>query len=142
MKKSADNRFWGNGLSPSTPRQVPAGRWQCVEVMIKLNEVGKRDGELGLWLDGEPVTHIQAGTLRGPWTGLGFDVRETGGEPFEGFNFRTTTDLKVNYVWLLHYVTETSQQRNRVDEPERDSVVQFDHIVAATEYIGPIAPGR
>ncbi len=60
------------------------------------------------------------------------------GEPFEGFDFRTSEDLKLNFVWLLHYVTQTSQQLNRVAEPARPGVVRFDQIVAATRYIGPI----
>lgn len=139
MKKSADSRYWGNGLSPAMRQAVPTNRWQCVEVMLKLNTVGQRDGALALWLDGEQVMDIKQGTPRGPWTGLGFDVLPTGGEPFEGFDFRTTDDLKINFVWMLHYVTDVNQRRNQVDDPQRPSIVQFDHIVAATEYIGPLA---
>ena len=142
MKKSADGRFWGNGLTPATPRPVPANRWQCVEVRLKLNTPGKPDGVLALWLDGELVADIHQGVRRGPWSGMGFALRspDQKGEPFEGFNFRTSPDLKVNFVWLLHYVTETSQQRNRVDDPSRPAVVRFDQVVAATRYIGPIQP--
>jgi hypothetical protein len=144
MKRSADGRHWGNAITPPRRQVTPAGRWQCVELMIKLNEPGQHDGELALWLDGEPVLHAKKGTPRGPWTGMGFEVLEKGGEPFEGFRFRTTDELKVNFVWLLHYVTETNQRRNRVDDPERDNPVWFDHVVVATEYIGPVAagPGR
>jgi hypothetical protein len=143
MKRSADGRYWGNAIVPATRPRAPAGRWQCVEVKLALNTPGTRNGELALWLDGEPVADVKQGTPRGPWTGLGFDVREpdAGGntEPFEGFDFRKTADLKVNFVWLLHYVTATNQKRNRLDDPARPSVVLFDQVVAATEYIGPIA---
>src|SRR5262249_37029025 len=53
MKISADGRYWGNGISPETPLLVPRSRWQCVEVMVKLNSAPERaDGELALWLDG------------------------------------------------------------------------------------------
>lgn len=140
MKGSADGRYWGNGLSPAQPRAVPAGRWQCVEVRMKLNTPGQRDGVLALWLDGEPVADIHQGVRRGPWTGMGFNLRspDQSGEPFEGFNFRTTDRLKLNFVWLLHYVTETNQSRNRVDDPARPCVVLFDQVVAATHYIGPM----
>ena len=142
MKRSADGRFWGNGLSPARPRAVPAGRWQCVEVRLKLNTPGRRDGVLALWLDGEPVADIRQGVRRGPWTGMGFNLRspDQTGEPFEGFDFRTTDRLKLNFVWLLHYVTETNQGRNRVDDPARPCVVRFDQVVAATRYIGPVRP--
>jgi hypothetical protein len=41
MKKSADGRFWGQSLKPrDTPLLVPRGRWQCVEVMLKVNYHG------------------------------------------------------------------------------------------------------
>ncbi len=139
MKVSAGNRYWGNGLSPAQPQPVPAGKWQCVEVMTQLNTPGQSDGRLALWLDGDQVADIHEGTPIGPWTGLGF-VLDPNGEPFEGFNFRTTDDLKLNFVWLLHYVTDQNQRRNQLDDPSRPSIVLFDHIVAATEYIGPIAP--
>lgn len=142
MKRSADGRYWGNGLGPVEPARVPVGRWQCVELRLKLNEPGRRDGVLALWLDGEPVMDIHEGVRRGPWTGLGFQLVSEGGEPFEGFDFRTSADLKLNFVWLLHYVTETNQARNRVEDPARPSVVRFDQVVAATRYIGPIAASR
>jgi hypothetical protein len=142
MKVSAGGRYWGNGLRPARARAVPVDRWQCVEVRVKLNTPGQHDGALGLWLDGEPVADIARGTPIGPWTGLGFEVREAGGEPFEGFDFRTTDALQLNFVWLLHYVTAANQARNQVAEPGRPSVVQFDQVVAATRYIGPIQPPR
>lgn len=141
MKISADRRYWGNALTPARPQTVPVGRWQCVELMVRLNQPGQRDGALALWLDGRPVLDVHKGTPRGPWTGMGFQVRDEGGEPFEGFDLRTSDRLKVNFVWLLHYVTDTNQKRNRVSDLARECVVQFDHVVAATQYIGPVQPG-
>ena len=142
MRRSADGRYWGNGLTPARPQPTPSGRWQCVELMTRLNAPGRRDGELALWLDGRLVMHIREGTPRGPWTGLGFQVQEQeqGGEPFEGLDLRTSDDLKINFLWLLHYVTETNQRRNRVDDPARENPVLFDHVVVATRYIGPVKP--
>lgn len=143
MKVSADGRYWGNGLHPARDRRAPAGRWQCVELMIRLNRPGERDGALALWLDGQLAMDVRKGTPRGPWTGLGFEVREgEDGEPFEGFDFRTSEDLKVNFLWLLHYVTPENQRRNRAGEPGRDNPVWFDHVVVATEYVGPVEPRR
>jgi hypothetical protein len=142
MRRSADGGYWGNAIVPAGRPRVPSGRWQCVEVRLAMNTPGRRDGELALWLDGQPVADVKRGTPRGPWTGLGFDVRDPtapDAEPFEGFDFRKTADLKVNFVWLLHYVTATNQRRNRLDDPARPSVVLFDQVVAATRYIGPIA---
>jgi hypothetical protein len=62
MKISADNRFWGNSISPIKPKQIPANTWQCVEVMVKLNSIAdKPDGELAPWLDSELQTHVAPG---------------------------------------------------------------------------------
>ena len=90
MKISADGKYWGNAMSTETPLAVPRGRWQCVEVMAKLNSApDKADGELALWLDGRKAMHIAQGTPRGQWSGMGFQLPPQGGEPFEGFRWRT-----------------------------------------------------
>ena len=139
MKVSAGGRFWGNAIQPTNPRQIPAGTWQCVEVMLKLNSApDHRDGELALWVDGDLQMHVAPGVRRGPWAGMGFSLVEQGGEPFEGFRWRTDNRLKINFFWLLHYVTENAARQNRVREPEAMNRVWFDDIVVATEYVGPI----
>jgi hypothetical protein len=141
MKRSADGKYWGNGLRPERPEHVPRGRWQCVEVMLQLNSAPeKADGELALWLDGRLAAHFRPGVRRGPRSGMGFTIRLEDGEPFEGFRWRTTTDLKVNFFWLLHYVTENAARQNRVERPNVTHRVWFDDIIVATEYIGPIRP--
>jgi hypothetical protein len=139
MRISADRRYWGNALGPAQPLQVPRDRWQCVEVMLKLNSVPeKADGELALWLDGKPAMRITQGSRRGPWTGLGFRLLDQDGEPFEGFRWRTSPDLKINFFWLLHYVTENAARQNHVANPHRINRVWFDDIVLSTAYVGPI----
>jgi hypothetical protein len=139
MKISADGKYWGNAISPSAPIQVPRGRWQCVEIMAKLNSApAEADGELALWVDGEKMMHIARGTPRGPWTGMGFKLKE-GGDPFEGFRWRTSDELKLNFFWLLHYVTENAARQNRLSNPNSVLRVWFDNIVLATDYIGPFA---
>ena len=118
---------------------VPRGRWQCVEVMLKLNSSpGERDGELALWLDGKPTLHVRRGTPRGPWTGMGFRVLKSGGEPFEGFCWRTDEKLKINFFWLLHYVTEQAVKQNKATPTSTNCRVLFDNIVLSTTYVGPI----
>ncbi len=137
MKISADGKYWGNAMRPARPALVPKDRWQCVEVMLKLNSSpDAADGELALWLDGKQAYHIRKGTPIGPWTGLGFDTRPEG-KPFDGFRWRTSSDLKLNFFWLLHYVTESAAQQNNVANPARVNRVWFDDIVVAAEYIGP-----
>ena len=141
MKISADDRYWGNGIAPRERLAVPADTWQSIEVMIRLNTPGERDGELALWIDGEPVMHVRRGTPRGPWSGMGFDLlepRADGAEPFEGFSWRTSDALQLNFVELLHYVTPRALQRAGVRDLDAPVAVEFDHVVAATDYIGPV----
>jgi hypothetical protein len=139
MKGSADGRFWGNAIGPETPLAVPRGRWQCVEVMAQLNSApDKSDGELTLWLDGTQAMHIGPGTRHAPWSGMGFRLPKTGGEEFAGFRWRNNLDLKLNWFWLMHYVTESAARQNRAETPSRPNRVWFDNIVVATSYIGPI----
>lgn len=140
MKISADGKYWGNALRPATPAVVPRDRWQCVEIMLKLNSSpDASDGELALWLDGRLTAHFAKGVRRGPWTGMGFTLVERDGEPFEGFRWRTDHRLKINYFWLEHYVTEQAARQNRVSNPNPVNRVWFDHVVVSTAYVGPIA---
>ncbi|QDU83071.1 Sialidase precursor [Planctomycetes bacterium Pla163] len=142
MKISADGNHWGNGIEPSERLQIPANRWQTVEVMVQLNTPGERDGELALWLDGEPVMHVRAGTPRAHWSGLGFDVLDEGdpeAEPFEGFSWRTSAELELNFFQLLHYVTPRALRRAGVTDVEAPVAVEFDHVVVAEDYVGPVA---
>lgn len=144
MKVSADGGYWGNVLSPVKPAPIPRGRWVCVELMVQLNSVAdKHDGELALWIDGRLTMHVAKGVRRGPWSGMGFDLVDSGGEPFEGLRLRTSTDLKINHLWVEHYVDEGAQRQNRVQNPNRKNRVSFDDIVVSTSYVGPIqANGR
>ena len=137
MKASVGNRYWGNSIPAVTPALVPRERWQCVEIMLRCNtSPEKSDGELALWLDGKLSSHIAPGTPRGPWTGMGFQPLTEGGEPFEGFRWRTDAALKVNFFWLLFYVTENAARQNKA-APDAVNRVWFDDIVVADEYIGP-----
>ena len=140
MKGSADGKFWGNSLTPARPALVPRDRWQCVEMMLQCNSAPeKSDGELALWLDGGLIMQIGSETKRSRWTGMGFSLAEQSGEPFEGFRWRTNRELKINFFWLLHYVTENAARQNHAAGPNPINRVWFDDIVVGTEYIGPIS---
>lgn len=143
MKISADRHYWGNCLAPAEPQRIPRGQWQCVELMVQMNSApDKRDGELALWVDGKLAMHVRQGIPRGPWSGMGFDVRKEGGEPFEGLLLRNDEELKVNHLWLEHYVDPGAQRQNRVSNPNPVNRVWFDDVVVSTQYIGPIHGGK
>ena len=141
---------WGNSFIHDESLQVRRGKWTCIEVMVKMNEVGDTNGEMALWIDGRKVSHLGKGFPRGKWTfdkflpgregeGVGWDSAKgkreyfqtaSGGDPFEGFRFRTDKDLNVNFLWLYLYITKGTKGRaNRV---------WFDDVVVATNYIGPL----
>ena len=145
---------WGNSFIHDRKQVVRRGEWMCLETMIKLNDVGESNGELAMWIDGKLVSHLGKGFPKGKWTydkfvpgdgGDGvrwseknggpeyFTVPE-GGEPFEGFRWRSDDKLQLNFIWLLFYMTDIPRGH--------ESKVQFDDVVLAKEYIGPIArPG-
>jgi hypothetical protein len=119
--------------------------------MIKMNNLADSDGELALWIDGQSVSHLGKGFPSGKWIfdkftpgqdgegtrwnhALGereYFATAEGGDPFEGFRFRTVESLKVNYLWLYVYLTTGT--------PGHTNRVWFDDVVVATEYIGTIA---
>lgn len=144
---------WGNKFIQDQSLKVRRNRWTCIELMVQMNAVSDNDGELALWIDGQPVSHLGQGFPRGKWTfdkfnpgqgGEGVRWNHTtgdreyfstqpGGDPFEGFRFRTAKELNVNFVWLyLHLTQGTRGHINRV---------WFDDVVVAKEYIGPIRTG-
>lgn len=142
MKVSTGGRYWGNGLRMAEDPVVPTETWQCIELMLQLNHPERRDGELALWIDGRLAGHFHEGSPRGDWTGLGFQLKpadDAGAEPFEGLRWRTDERLKVNFLWLLHYVTDDNLRRNRVGEMPARVPVWFDHLVVARDYVGPLA---
>ena len=52
----------------------------------------------------------------------------------------TSDALKVNFLWLEHYVDEGAQTQNRVATPNKVNRVWFDDVVVARSYIGPVKP--
>jgi len=57
-------RVLGHCPAPEALR-VKLGRWQTVEMHIKLNREGSKDGLLDLWLDGTQVVHLTGAVIRG-----------------------------------------------------------------------------
>ncbi len=141
MRTNPDKRFWGNDFINDRNLKVERGKWICVELMIKMNDpVTASNGEQALWIDGEPwirdgqvISHFGKGFPRGRWVWDSF-LPDPKGRPFEGFPWRTTKELNINYLWVYLYITKAP--RGHV------SKVWFDHIVVAKKYIGPISPLR
>ncbi len=143
---------WGNSFIHDPQFKVKHGKWTCVELMMKMNDIGDTNGEMALWFDGKPASHLGQGFPKGKWVydkflpgqdGEGVrwsDQKQSperlqfpaGGLPFEGFRWRSDERLKVNFLWVLLYITKAPQ--------DHVSKIWFDNIVVAKEYIGPLTP--
>jgi hypothetical protein len=108
------------------------------------------NGEQALWIDGQRVSHLGKRFPNGFWTydkfapgkggqGIRWNREKDGperfavgedGAAFEDFRWRTVQDLNVNYVWLYIYTQKPDGHRIKV---------WCDHVVVATDYIGPCA---
>lgn len=84
MQRDRDGHYWGNMLGPDADERVvpPRAQWLCVELMVGLNQVGKDDGELAVWLDGKLYEHWQ------------------------GFRWRRSAELTLKRAGLMVYVHE------------------------------------
>jgi hypothetical protein len=143
MHVHGDGQYWGTPfLTGGSKPGVQRGKWICVEMMVKVNDpVNESNGEQAFWIDGklwrrdgQIVSHIGKGFPRGRWTGGWWRPDLESKETFEGFQWRSTEELAVNYVWAYLYITRAPQGHV--------SKVWFDNIVIAREYIGPIQPGN
>ena len=141
--------YYGNIFYPESAPPIPCERWQCVEVMIKLNTAPQSDdGELALWIDGRKTMHLIKGTRLNPVAvrddvhalPTDFAVSPAGSEVCPGFNWRTSLELKLNFFWLLHYVSLHGAIFNNCPNPNPVNRVWYDDIVVSTRYVGPIVP--
>lgn len=129
---TAGDQCYGNYLINNSGRKsVIFGKWICVELMIRLNAPGKRDGEFRVWQDGEELGYWKPGSPKGVWSRDRF-THMPGGEPFEGFMWRDAShpDLKVNNIKFEFYDTKSPKGHH--------NYVQYSHVVMAKKRIGPI----
>ncbi len=141
---------WGNSFIRDPSMKVERGQWQCLELMMQTNDVGQSNGEMALWLDGKLISHLGPGFPKGKWVfdkfypdqggeGLRWNDDKSGpeplrfppgGEPLSGFRWRSSTELKLNFLWLLCYITKAPR--------DHQSRIWFDDIIVARDYIGPL----
>jgi hypothetical protein len=129
--------YWGNDFINDAGFYAAKDEWLCVEFMIKMNDpVTESNGEQAFWIngreyfkDGQKVSHLGKGFPKGSWTWDSW-IPNPAGQPFDGFRWRTTANLNINYLWLELYITDAAQGR--------ESRVWLDHVVVAKKYIGPM----
>ena len=123
--------YYGNSFINNSEVKINLDSWNCIEVKLTLNDpVDGYGGEIAMWINGTQVSEVKGGTL-GTWNEDNF-TPASGGSGFEGFQWRNSENLKFNYFQILHFVdNDPSGQINSVN---------YDHIVVARKYIGPLAP--
>jgi hypothetical protein len=127
--------YYGNNFTPAGQTAFARDAWICLEIMAKANTVGSFDGALALWKDGALVGAYETGTPRGRWLRDNFYswgqyfIDE---QAFEGFNFRSSADVKLKKVVLDAYYERGSLPSGA---PEAQ-VILYDDVVVATERIG------
>lgn len=139
MRDCPTGDHWGNDFINDSELAVELGEWTCCELMMKMNDpVTAHNGEMTFWIngqlwstDGQIVSHLEQGSPKGAWVWDSW-IPDPEGELFEGFRWRMDEDLKINFLWLLVYITDTPT--GYVSE------CWYDQVVVATEYIGPIHP--
>ena len=133
------NAYYGNGFNPDNQRKfVGRGKWICLEYMVKLNTIGKHDGEQAFWIDGKKVGHWGPGFPIGSWMRATFHTSgfwNKDPKPFEGFSWRSHEMLKINKASLQWYLSDRTWKQMKVDE----NIVYFDNFVIAKNYVGPVA---
>ena len=141
MRSSPDNKSWGHDFINDKNLRAERDQWTCVELMMKMNDpVTEHDGQQAIWIDGKPwkkdgqiISHLGKGFPKGKWAWDSF-TPDPQGSPFEGFQWRSDENLKINFLWILLYITDAP--------PGHVSKVWFDDIVVAKGYVGPTNPGR
>jgi hypothetical protein len=89
MQPDPSGPYYGNPFMPDRRVALERDRWYAMELMLKVNTVGRADGEQAFWLDGEQIGH---------WR----DIR-----------WRSVETLKIDCLWLLLYIHDNPQV-NRV----------------------------
>jgi hypothetical protein len=143
------NPYYGNSFRPENPVVIPRDKWISVEFMLKMNTSPEAmDGEVALWIDGEPVVHFAPGIPKGYWRNDSFrnDPDHADAGPFEGFRWRHDMDVKINVLRLQHYIGGFAGTQAYSDNNPgflintEQATVWFDNVVMAKEYIGPVRP--
>jgi len=121
---------FGNSFIQNNAYQVNPSRWIEMEALIGMNTpTTGTTGVLALWIDGVQVSNLGPGYPTGTWSG---DTFTPGAGPaFPGFQWRTATNLALNWLWLEDYSPEEASNHT--------GWVRFDHVVVATSYIGPLS---
>lgn len=116
--------------------------------MAKANTTGTRDGELAFWIDGVLIEHYKTGNPSGTWLRVTFHI---GGctysacappVPFEGFDFRSSSDVRFKQAFFDAYYERGlfADKKVAIQATELlvsdESTIYYDDVVITTKCIG------
>lgn len=151
---------WARAYSPQPANNIQKGVWYEMEIMLHPNTPGRDDGYQKYWVNGKLIMDIQHATPAcGPYTSEPYStICETDDPtvdaypnfytnpppypiqyPAEGFMWRTTSNLKINNIWLQlynHYALTANPTTGRTNP--RPNLVWFDDLAVSQNYIGPL----
>lgn len=140
--------YYGNVFQPRTQSAYPRDRWVCVEIAARSNTVGASDGSLTYWIDDRLVGDYAPGRPSGTWLRASFHEGGctfsacTPPAPFEGFDFRTSSDVLFKGIFLDAYYERGTSEQKRMELVSRgltvsdEQTILYDDVVVATERIG------
>lgn len=122
-------QYYGNSFINDPAVSIDLANWNCIELRFAPNDPPEsHSGTLDLWINGQQVSSVSQGTL-GTWVEDNFHP-DIAGTPFEGFQWRNMPPLAANYIELMHFVDN--------DPDGYMNSVNYDHLVVANRYIGPL----
>jgi hypothetical protein len=78
-------KYYGNMFKPKKKILIRPGRWYCMEMMLKANVAGWRNGEQAFWINGKLIGH------------------------FKNIIWRHTNDLRINSFLLGLYIHDNKK---------------------------------
>jgi hypothetical protein len=139
---------YGNTFAPAEQEPFARDTWLCIELMAKANTVGSSDGSLAFAVDDAILGDFRPGYPDGTWLrdsfhpgGCEFSAC-TDPVSFEGFEFRTSADVRFKSVFLdAYYERETTAERRAELEGRgltvsSEQTILYDDVVVATTRIG------
>lgn len=140
--------YYGNNFRPPNQQAFARDSWFCVEIMAKANSVGSSDGALAFSVDGRTVGDYRLGFPNGTWLRDSFHTNGctysacTPPAPFEGFDFRSSPDVRFKGIFLDAYYERQTTANKRAELEAKglavltEQTIYYDDVVVATEPIG------
>lgn len=132
---------YGNNFNYVDQTAFPRDEWFCVEIHGKANTPGSYDGALSFYINNKLVANYETGQPNGRWLRESFYTqgqyyRDDG--PFEGFNFRTDSNVAWRQITLDSYYQKDTLDRKEANgyPVQEEQTILYDDVVVARRRIG------